>query len=83
MNGQTVSSVNSWYTGKYFEDGTIDLMENAPAEIMAIKLEDMQKLIKELLTTGEWTIGVIGAMRKPDVKKLYEIIEKQMHQGVK
>jgi len=83
MNGQTVSSVNSWYTGKYFEDGTIDLMENAPAEIMAIKLEDMQKLIKELLTTGEWTIGVIGAMRKPEVKKLYEIIEKQMHQGVK
>jgi len=83
MNGQTVSDVNSWYTGKYFEDGTIDLMENAPDEIRAIKLEDMQRLLKELLDTGEWTIGVIGAMRKPEVKNLYDIIGKRMHKGVK
>jgi len=83
MNGQTVSDVNSWYAGKYFEDGTIDLMENAPAEIRAIKLEDIRTLLKELLEKGEWTIGVIGAMRKPDVNKLYDIIGKHMHQGVK
>ena len=83
MNGQTVSDVNSWYSGKYFEDGTVDLMENAPAEIKAIKLDDMQKLIKELLQTGQWTIGVIGAIRKPEVKKLYDIIGKHMHGGVK
>jgi len=83
MNGQTVSDVNSWYAGKYFEDQTIDLMENAPSEIRAIKLEDMQKLLQELLETGEWTLGVIGAMRKPEVKHLYDIIGKQMHQGVK
>jgi len=83
MNGQTVSDVNSWYTSKYFEDGTIDLMENAPDEIRAIKLEDMQVLLKELLDTGEWTIGVIGAMRKPQVKNLYDIIGKRMHKGVK
>lgn len=83
MNGQTVSDVNSWYTSKYFEDGTIDLMQNAPDEIRAIKREDMQKLIKELLDTGEWTIGVIGAIRKPKVNKLYDIIGKRMHGGVK
>ena len=58
-------------------------MENAPAEIKAIKLDDMQKLIKELLQTGQWTIGVIGAIRKPEVKKLYDIIGKHMHGGVK
>jgi predicted Zn-dependent peptidase len=83
MNGQTVGGVNSWYASQYFEDGTIDLMERAPEQIEAVKLGDMQKLIKELLTTGEWTIGVIGAIRKPEVNKLYSIIEKRMHQGVK
>jgi len=83
MNGQTVSDVNSWYAGKYFEDGTVDLMANAPDEIKAIKLEDIRTLLKELLETGEWTIGVIGAMRKPEVNNLYDIIGKHMHQGVK
>lgn len=83
MNGQTVGGVNSWYASQYFEDATIDLMERAPERIGAVKREDMQKLMKELLNTGEWTVGVIGAMRKPEVKKLYKIIEKQMHKGVK
>ena len=83
MNAQTVGGVNAWYAGQYFEDGAIDTMEKAPDKIKAVKLEDMQKLIKELLDTGEWTIGVIGAIRKPEVDKLYEIIKKQMHQGVK
>jgi predicted Zn-dependent peptidase len=83
MNGQTVNDVNGWYASQYFEDGTIDLMENAPAEIKAIKLKDMQTLLKEILETGEWTIGVIGAMRKPEVETLYDIIAKRMHKGVK
>jgi zinc protease len=83
MNGQTVNGVNSWYASQYFEDGTIDLMERAPEHIKGVTLEHMQELIKELLDTSEWTIGVIGAMRKPEVKNLYNIIEKRMHQGVK
>jgi len=83
MNGQTVNDVNSWYSNQYFEDETIDLMANAPEQIKSIKREHMQILLKELLETGQWTIGVIGAMRKPEVNKLYDIIEKRMHQGVK
>jgi len=83
MNGQTVGGVNSWYASQYFEDGTIDIMDGAPGQISAIKLEDMQKLLKELLETGVWTVGVIGAMRKPEVNKLYDIIGKRMNQGVK
>jgi predicted Zn-dependent peptidase len=80
MNGQTVGSINGWYSSLYFDDGIIDYMEDEPRYINGVTLEAMQKLLNELLQTSNWTIGIIGAMRKPSVKKLYDTIAKQMHQ---
>ena len=83
MNGQTVGSINGWYSGMYFEEGIIDYMENEPDHINGVTLERIQTLITELLENAQWTIGIIGAMRKPAVNKLYATIAKQMHRGVK
>jgi predicted Zn-dependent peptidase len=80
MNGQTVGSINGWYSSLYFDDGIIDYMEDEPRYINGVTLEAMQKLLNELLQTSNWTVGIIGAMRKPAVKKLYDTIAKQMHQ---
>ncbi|MFZ1301754.1 MAG: pitrilysin family protein [Candidatus Microsaccharimonas sp.] len=82
MNGQTVEAVNAWYASQYFEDGLINIMEKAPSEINAVTVEHITELTKEFIETGVWTVGVIGAMRKPQVKELYDIMGNLMDQRV-
>lgn len=74
MRGQTVRSVNNWYSGYYFETDKIDEMEKSPEHIKATNRPLITKLVNEFLDKGEWGVGVIGNIKESEVKELDEII---------
>jgi predicted Zn-dependent peptidase len=83
MKAQTVDGLNSWYASDYFDTDKIDFVDKAPEQIKAVSIDNMTTLFKELVNSGIWSLGVIGAMRKPEVKRLHAILGELMKQSVK
>lgn len=72
MRGQTVANLSDWYASEYFEKDEIDDINDSPKYINATKLSQIEALAKEFLTSGIWTIGLIGNVTEDDTRQLYD-----------
>ncbi len=81
MRGQTVSDLNDWYTGDYFEDDTIDYLEKSPERINAVTRELIVKLADEFLASTIWTLGGIGNIERTELQIQYDQLAKLFKKG--
>lgn len=79
---QTVGQLSDWYASDYFEDGTIDRVDDLPKYIQFVSIESMATLANEFLVNGEWALGVAGTMSDAKVDELNKHVSSVFKRGV-
>jgi predicted Zn-dependent peptidase len=74
MRGQTVSSLAGWYSGDYFFDDTYEDISQATKHITQVDRDMIIRLAREFFDAKLWTLGEIGAVKKLETKRHYEIL---------
>lgn len=74
MRGQTVSSLASWYGGDYFFDDTYEDIAQATEHITRVDRDTIIRLAQEFFDAKIWTLGEIGAVKKLETKRHYDIL---------
>ena len=71
-------SISDWYSGDYFENDEIDLMQNYPVQLHEVTLAVITKLANELLASEMWAFGAVGSFREEKMTTYYDIFAKLM-----
>ncbi len=74
MLGQTVRSVNDWYSGEYFGNGTVIPMQDRQKYLEALDVPMLEKVVNEFLQNGAWGFGVIGNISQPETDELHAVL---------
>jgi len=80
MSWETVSSLVNWYDEEYYETGRIDYLEDLTGRIEKTSREDVQKILKEFVETGLWTLGSIGNINPDEFRTYYDLFQEKLIQ---
>ena len=72
FKGQRVYDLSRWYAFDFFEDLTIDPIDELPHHIERVTIQQMATLAKEFIEKGEWTVGAIGTISAPVLNKVHK-----------
>lgn len=81
MKGQTVDDLVNWYSGDYYDYGTIDNINDISTYINAVSLLGIYTLVNEFLNEGHWSIGGIGSFEKEQIIRLNDLLAKVLRLG--
>lgn len=78
MGTETVRSLVGWYADWYYEADVIDYLDTMPALIEGTTVQEIQTLVKEILSSGAWSLGVIGNVSEEVAAKYHTLIENEL-----
>ena len=70
MGAQTVAQISSFYTGRYFSDGTVKSYDKVPDSIKNISKKCMIETARQFFTKGSWVLAGVSSGEKEDIVNL-------------
>lgn len=74
MGAQTVAQISSFYTNRYFSDGSIKNYDDVPDRIRRVTRTRMRDVAREFFAADTWALAAVSAGEKSEIEKLNQII---------
>ncbi len=74
MGAQTVAQISSFYTGRYFADGSIKNYDEVPNRIRRVTRTRMRDVACEFIEANTWAFAAVSSGEKAELQEYNDII---------
>lgn len=75
MGAQTVAQISSFYTNRYFADGSIKSYDDVPNRIRRVTCKRMTDVAREFIDANTWVLAAVSGGEKAELVEYNEIIK--------